>query len=307
MTQLSVIMTVKDNENNYIQCSINSILNQSYKNFELIIVADGSNSETITLLKEYQANNKNIFIIIQKNVGITKSLNRAIESAKSDLIIRHDYDDISAPNRFEHLVNYMNNNQDTVICGSNCFKINMNNKKIGIIRTITNSKKLNRKLRYYNPIVHPSVIFRKKQIKNIGCYNEKFFVSQDYELWVRSSKLYKISNIDKYLYSLRIHKNSISYKKNYQQRINTFYINLFKEFPDFKINEFLNISPTDLINLIDQSDIKLVSFINSRVYVLFYDKVRIFKIFKYDLSTILKIFDYYINRPKYLYYRLRHY
>ena len=162
-------------------------------------------------------------------------------------------------------------------------------------------------LKYYNPIVHPTVIFRKKEICSLGKYNEKFLVSQDYELWVKASNFYKIAILNKYLYSLRMHQDSISKNRNYEQRVNTFYINIFKNFPKINIDKFLKIDPLEFTKSLEESDKELYSFSNSRLYVLFYDRVSLFKIFTYNFKTVAKIIDYYLNRPKYLYYRLRYF
>ena len=139
MILLSVIMSVKDDNGGFLKYSIESILNQTFKSFELIIIADGSNKSTLLILDNFQSKYKNIRVIKQENKGLTKSLNTAINHTTSELILRHDYDDISSKSRFFELYNFMEKNKDVVICATNCFKIDKNNRiknKINIWKKI---------------------------------------------------------------------------------------------------------------------------------------------------------------------------
>ena len=299
-------MSIQNDENNYLKQSIESILNQSFKNFEFIIVLDGSNQDTFEKVNYYKLKDLRIRVIKQNNQGLTKSLNSAIKESKSNLIVRQDYDDISDSKRLEYLYNYMKKNTDIVLSGSNCIKINDKNLIIGKIKVENNSSKLKKQILYFNPLIHPSVIFRKNILKEFNFYNENYQVSQDYELWSKVSKKYKIGNVNSYLLRLRIHKKSVSNLNNFLQRKYSFFINLKNKFNNYEkiIDKNLTIDLFNINNLLNSKDKELLNYINSRLYVLFYDKIKGYSIFKYNVKTLILIIKYYFYRPKYLILRI---
>ena len=306
MPAISVIMSIKNDEGDYLSQSIESILNQSFKKFEFIIILDGSDRGTIKKIEYYKNLDPRLRIFYQENLGLTKSLNIAIRKSRSDLIVRQDYDDVSDLNRLDFLYKYMIKNLDIVLLGSNCIKINNNNKIIGKIKVECNYKKLKKKILYFNPLIHPSVIFRKKILKEFNFYNENYIVSQDYELWSKVSKKYKIANINQYLLKLRIHKNSVSSSNNFLQRKNSFLINVKNNFKKYEKIIDANIE-ADLFyikKLFNNNDKEVFDFINSRMYVLFYDKIKVYSFFTYNVRTLYLILIYYFYRPKYLILRL---
>jgi glycosyltransferase involved in cell wall biosynthesis len=306
MILISVIMSIQNDENNYLKQSIESILNQSFKNFEFIIVLDGSNQDTFEKVNYYKLKDLRIRVIKQNNQGLTKSLNSAIKESKSNLIVRQDYDDISDSKRLEYLYNYMKKNTDIVLSGSNCIKINDKNLIIGKIKVENNSSKLKKQILYFNPLIHPSVIFRKNILKEFNFYNENYQVSQDYELWSKVSKKYKIGNVNSYLLRLRIHKKSVSNLNNFLQRKYSFFINLKNKFNNYEkiIDKNLTIDLFNINNLLNSKDKELLNYINSRLYVLFYDKIKGYSVFKYNVKTLILIIKYYFYRPKYLILRI---
>ena len=306
MTEISVIMSIKNDEGNFLTQSIESILNQSFKNFEFIIILDGSNKFTKQKVEYYKNLDSRICIIYQENQGLTKSLNTAIKKSRADLIVRQDYDDVSELKRLEYLYNYMLENLDIVLLGSNCIKINEKNRIIGKIKVECNHKKLKKNILYFNPFIHPSVIFRKKIIEEFDFYNEKYSVSQDYELWSKVSKKYKISNINNYLLKLRIHKDSVSSKNNFLQRKYSFLINIKNKFKklDKILDENIDADIFEYIKLFENENKEIINFVNSRMYVLFYDKIKLYSLFTYNFKTLYLILIYYFYRPKYLILRL---
>ncbi len=306
MPAISVIMSIRNDEGNFLSQSIESILNQSFKNFEFIIILDGSNKITKQKVEYYKNSDPRLSIINQNNLGLTKSLNVAIRKSRADLIVRQDYDDVSELNRLEYLYKYMLKNSDIVLSGSNCIKINEKNSIIGKIKVESNYKKLKKKITYFNPLIHPSVIFRKKILEEFNFYNENYSVSQDYELWSKVSKKYKISNNNSYLLKLRIHKDSISSNNNFLQRKYSFYINIKNKFTKFEkiIDQNINSDIFEFIKLIENEDKEIINFVNSRMFVLFYDKIKIYSLFRYNFKTLCLILIYYFNRPKYLILRL---
>lgn len=211
--EISVVMSVYNAEK-YIHASIESILNQSFSNFEFLIVNDGSTDLTFFEIKKFAEIDSRIKVINQENIGLTKSLIKAIKMSKGQYIARMDADDVSSINRFCLQLSYMKKNQNVGMLGS-CVKIiDANGKKILNKKLPKSNKIIRKRLQYGNQFVHGSVMFTRDIYFAAGGYDENFRYSQDYDLWLRISKLSKCANFPKYLYYLRVHHHSISNKKS---------------------------------------------------------------------------------------------
>lgn len=200
------------NAEKHIEEAIISIINQSYEDFEFIIVNDGSTDKTLSIIKKYANLDKRIRLINQNNIGLTKTLIKLVDMAKGKYIARMDADDISHEKRLLLQVDYLDKNQNTAVIGS---WVNIINKRGEIDRKkklTTSRKKIKKRIIYGNQLVHGSVTFRKDIYNIVGGYDSNFRYSQDYELWLRITKKANIANYPSYLYSLRVHKDSISSK-----------------------------------------------------------------------------------------------
>ena len=308
MPLITVLMSVKNDTNNFLSQSIKSILGQTFEKFEFIIIADGSDANTKNILYEYAKLDKRIILIEQDNLGLTKSLNKGIKLAKSKYIARQDFDDISHSERLAKQYKLMNSNKDYVVCGTFCKKIDINNKVIGKIKNSSYFSYHKKKIQYYNTLIHPSVMFRKQEIISIGLYNESFTCSQDYDLWSRVIKKNNITNLNEYLLNLRLHSNSISSKNNYTQRVYSFYIILKYKFPQYDslIKSSIKLDPIDFFNLTIFKNKKFRSYTQALLYVLLYDKISFIRILNFSPLTIYYVAQYYLNRPSYIYFRLRY-
>ena len=208
---ISVIMSVYNEPIEWMSKSINSILNQTLSDFEFIIINDNPmRNENKEFLDYYSLLDHRIKIIQNKNnIGLTKSLNKAISLAKGDFIARMDADDIAVKERFECQIAFFLKHSDCDICASSSVKIDQNGKLIERIRT----KKIHISMLFRcNPICHSSVMFKKKicSFRN-PLYNENFKYAQDAELWIMLfANGYKFEIIEKPLIYYRITNNQIS-------------------------------------------------------------------------------------------------
>ena len=205
------------NSQDYIETAMESILSQSYQNFEFIILDDASTDSTLNILKAIRAKDKRIILIQnKKNLGVTKSLNKALESAKGRYIIRMDADDWSYPDRFKLQVELMIQHPDVVVSGSYikvCDK-NLNTKYLR--KYHLNDASIRKHLFRYSPFAHPATIWKADILKRER-YDERIGICQDYELYFRIGKLGKFMNLDKPLLKLRMHSSSVSTRiSNYQ-------------------------------------------------------------------------------------------
>ena len=203
---LSVIMAAYNAEK-YIHESIFSILNQTFSEFELIIIDDGSTDKTSSIVASFQ-DQRIILLNNHVNRGLSYSLNRGIKNARTDLLVRMDADDISLPQRFDVLKRYMDNNPDVGICGSWAETIEKSPRKL---TPDCSPENIRTELFFHNIIIHPSVIIRKSVLEgNHLEYNEKLLFAQDYDLWVKCSKYTKITNIPEFLLRYRISNTQLS-------------------------------------------------------------------------------------------------
>ena len=159
--EVSVVMSAFNSEE-FISESINSILNQDFKDFEFNIIDDGSTDKTLSIINKYQKIDDRIKVINQKNFGLTKSLNNAVSIAKSNFIARIDADDISLPSRLSTQLKYLKSNSNLGFVFSNFIFIDKSGNKIQkkIISTNSNQVRYNL-LKGINNIAHSSVMFRK--------------------------------------------------------------------------------------------------------------------------------------------------
>ena len=184
--------------------SIKSILNQSYKNFEFLIMDDFSNDNTFSICKTFEENYENIKVYRnEENLGLTMSLNKLIRLSKGQFIARQDGDDVSYKQRFEKQLNYIEKkNLDG--CTTRA-KVIQTNKLIPGLSFYFPQSFL---LRYKNPFIHGSLLIKKKSLMKVNCYDEKYYYAQDYKLMSDLLKAKsKISILNEPLYDLNMDNN----------------------------------------------------------------------------------------------------
>lgn len=210
---ISVIMPVH-NAQKYLETSIKSVLTQSYKNFQFIIVNDGSSDKSEKLIKRFQKKDKRIIVLHnKKNIGVTKSLNKALRQAKGKYVIRMDADDWSHPIRFKSQVKLMEMNPSVVVSGSYIWVCDEELKETYIRKYHRHDKHIRSRMFRYSPFAHPATIWRTNILKKEK-YNEKIRIGQDYELYFRVGKHGDFMNIERPLLKLRMHSKSISSSMN---------------------------------------------------------------------------------------------
>jgi len=214
--KVTVLMSVYNGEK-YLREAIDSILNQTFKKFEFLIINDGSTDKTAEILQSYQDLRIRV-INNEKNIGLTKSLNKGLKLAKGEYVARMDADDISMPNRLDTQYAYMKSNPDLAICASSYKQIDENGDTKEITRRYLECERLYYFLTFTNCLAHSTVFFRKSIILGVNGYNDKLMQAQDYDLWYRVSRMSKVVQIDKVLLKLRVHQNNISSKHKDSQR-----------------------------------------------------------------------------------------
>ena len=217
---ISVIMSVY-NDSKYLEKSIESILNQTYNDFEFIICNDCSSDDSLSIIEKYAMLDKRIVIINnQDNLGLATSLNKCLDIAKGEFIARMDSDDISLPNRFKEELDFLKTHSEIAVVGCKCNVIDDLGEKRkefliheGEVTLLDAIKK--------TQIIHPTVMMRKSALLKVSGYtvDEKTQRAEDYDLWCKLlEKGYKIFNIDRILFLYREGISGIK-KRKYRYRI----------------------------------------------------------------------------------------
>ena len=203
------------NAEKYLNETIDSILDQTYDDFEFLIIDDGSTDRSLQILNSYNDPRIKVFKN-EKNIGYIQTLNKLLELAKGEYIARQDNDDISFPNRIEKQVHFLNNNVDIGLCGTNAYVFG--NKKKKTMMPICDNE-----IRAYmiinSPFCHPTIMYRKSIFEELGVakYDESLCPAEDYAMWFEISKKTKLANLTEPLLKYRWHENNTSQlKKNIQ-------------------------------------------------------------------------------------------
>lgn len=213
---ISVILPVYNGEK-YLQRAVQSILDQTFKDFEILIIDDGSTDSSGEIVSSFK-DDRIRYIKNSENLKLIKSLNKGLSLAKGQYIARMDGDDIAAPNRLELQLNYMSKNPDVAVLGTNVWIIDKNNRIIDTPRffPIESDEVFCRALKM-SPLFHPTVMMRADILKENGGYNDAFTHAEDYALWMKVIKKYKIANLPERLLYYRIHDLSVSKKYSSEQ------------------------------------------------------------------------------------------
>ena len=206
---VSVIMATY-NDFATLEDAIKSIVNQTFGNFEFIIVDDGSTDGSSEIIERWSKQDNRIRVIIQsQNTGLTLALNNALEVARGKYIARQDADDVSLPERLSMQVKSLNENKNLVLIGSD-FECMLDNGDY--LTTIRNSQKRNikKKLLKRNEFVHGTAMFPRLINNERVMYDPLYKRAQDYDLWLRLSELGEINILPNVLYRFRYRKGGIT-------------------------------------------------------------------------------------------------
>ncbi len=211
--KISVLLPVYNSEL-YIKEAIDSILNQTFSDFEFIIIDDASTDKSVEIIQSY-SDSRIQLIVKPQNLGYTNSLNYGLTIAKGDYIARMDSDDISLPFRFEKQVAFLEANLDVVACGTN-YQI------LGTDYVVTKPElheDIKIELLTESCIGHPTVMLRNETLqKNQISYQIKFEPAEDYALWVHMLNYGKLHNLQEVLFLYRNHEGQVSVTKKEIQR-----------------------------------------------------------------------------------------
>jgi glycosyltransferase involved in cell wall biosynthesis len=212
--KVSVVMSVFNNES-YIREAVDSILNQTFKDFEFIIINDGSTDRTREILSSYT--DERIRLFDQENRGLTRSLNRGLSLANGSYIARMDGDDISEPERFAEEVRFLDQNEKMGLVGTFAYRMDEQGRIVSLSKYKTTTEEIREDLWADCSFCHPSVMFRKICTDEVGMYREKVGPSEDYDLWFRITERFDVANIPMPLHKFRINSLGVTMARRFEQ------------------------------------------------------------------------------------------
>lgn len=283
---VSFIMPVY-NGASFLSKTIESILNQTYENFELLILDDFSTDNSIEIIKSFDDKRIRLFKN-KKNEGYIKGLNFLIQNSRGDYIARNDQDDISLPNRIYKQLKLFKRKPELSIVGGQIKTFGKSQKKISYPTSLSDCRS---HLLFNTCLHHPTVIFKRKKIESLinRLYDEDKEPSEDYDLWTRLSLFLEIENVPDIILKYRIHQNNYSTLHQEKQFENNLIIrkNYFKKYLKMSIKENENILMNKIIYNKDISEKDLYEL------TVFFNRIKKFSKNHKDFSSINQTISFY--------------
>lgn len=212
------------NASRYLPEAMDSILAQTYGDFEVVAIDDCSSDDTWSQLQDYSKKDRRVRPFrSSERLGVTRALNMGLLYSRSELVARMDADDVSMPERFEVQVNFMDKNPDIWIVGSRFWSMDETLKKVNWDNDVpTDPDEIRERLLHSCCIGHPTVMMRRRLVESIGGYDESesYRAVEDYELWLRASRRYRIANVPQYLLKYREHSGQVTRELGQVQKNN---------------------------------------------------------------------------------------
>lgn len=215
---VSVLMSTYNEDSEFLREAIESILNQSFRDFEFVIIGDNPQNDRInSIVQQYQHDDARIkFFQNESNIGLTRSLNVGLAHCQGEYVARMDADDISLPERLEKQVKYMSEHEECDILGGSAIIIDEYGNEKGGIKKRTNPDELKALLILETPILHPSVLFRRTIDLHPVRYDENYRYAQDYALWASLAHC-NFANLPENLIKYRVTSNQITHRRRDEQ------------------------------------------------------------------------------------------
>ena len=208
--RVSVLLPVY-NAAPYLAQAVQSVLDQTFTDFELLAHDDGSTDGSLAILQDFAARDARVVVTSEPNKGLIATLNGLIDQAQAELLARMDADDICLPDRFEKQVAWMQDHPETVMLGGATLLIDSAARPIGINVSPTDHDAIDaRNLRGITAIDHPTVMMRKSAVASVDGYDPACETAEDIDLWLRLAEIGQLATMEDVLLKYRIHDQSIS-------------------------------------------------------------------------------------------------
>ena len=207
MTRVEILLPIKGPAPWLIE-TLMSLQNQTYTDWRLIASMHGPQKQLTTLIRDFFPDS--IIVDAPERGNLASTLNWGLRASTSPYIARIDQDDLAEPNRLSMQVAFLDFNPECSVVGTSAELIGVAGETLGIRTQVTNPMRILKKLRWKSPLIHPSVMFRRKVAVNLGGYSEVATNVEDYELWLRMATVSNLGGISEPLLKYRIHPNQIT-------------------------------------------------------------------------------------------------
>jgi glycosyltransferase involved in cell wall biosynthesis len=202
------------NREPFISESIESALKQTFSDFEIIVIDDGSTDKTVEVAQKYSDDHRVNIMRNEKNLGIANTRNKAVRMARGKYIAMLDSDDVWIDkNKLQKQFDFLESNPNYALVGSNMVHIDVKGEKIKEVIFPINDITIRKTILRRNPFAQSTILCRKEAMENAGLYSTRFTICDDYDLWLKIGRDWKFANINESMTGYRIHGNNITHKK----------------------------------------------------------------------------------------------
>ena len=214
---ISVCMPVY-NAKRYLKEAVESILNQTFKDFEFLIIDDGSTDRSLAILKRYAAQDRRIRLSSEPNAGYVVRLNEMLHQARGELIARMDADDVALPERFARQVEFLRSHPEVDVLGGARENIDSKGRLLSVVRNVEGHDDIQAQaMNGFCPISHPSVMMRRKAVLAVGGYRVEMMPAEDVDLWLRMGERGRLANLPDVITRYRLLESSVSASLHFRQ------------------------------------------------------------------------------------------
>lgn len=215
---VSVVMSVFNGEH-FLPEAVESILGQHFRDFEFIIIDDGSTDRSAAILDSYPDRDARVRVYHEEHAGLVKSLNRGCDLALGKYLGRMDADDIASSDRLALQVDFMEAHPEIGVLGGAAEWIDSTGKSLGVYPFPAEDSEIKADLLHYCALWHPTVLLRKEVFVWAGGYRSGVFGAEDYDLWLRIADHFHLANLQAVVLKYRIHPYQVSMRKRMQQTL----------------------------------------------------------------------------------------
>jgi len=215
---ISVIMPVY-NAGAFLGAALESVLAQTFGDFEFIVIDDGSSDASPQVLREYAARDRRVRLTVRPNRGLTPTLNEGVSLARGEYVARMDCDDVSLPGRFQSQLDYLRADPGLVCVGGHFELIDERGRLLTRLRPPSDDATIQQLLlRGHTAICHPAAMMRRDAVVRVGGYDAYFKTTQDLDLWLRLGEIGRLGNVPEVVLKFRQHGGSVSETRGEEQR-----------------------------------------------------------------------------------------
>ncbi|MCC6512112.1 MAG: glycosyltransferase [Pirellulaceae bacterium] len=218
--RVSILMPIY-NAQRYLSAALESMVAQSFTDWEMICIDDGSSDGSSDILRRWALKDQRLRVISQENQGIARTLNHGLTLARAPLVARMDADDISMPERLAIQVAFLDQHADHVAVGGSILKIDDESDRLGVDHLPAEHSAIEQALlRRQTGMFHPTVLMRKRIVQAVGGYRRQHEPADDHDLWLRLAQRGRLANLQEVVLCYRLHASSLCWQRSATQRDN---------------------------------------------------------------------------------------